>query len=200
MNGYFLVVQASRLHSCGIIGDAGGTPTPQWHNGQWRRIVCCHRIQYPMRAVRRHNLRPRLEMLPLIDVIFLLLTFFIYSMVVMIQADVLPVTLTPLASAAEATSGHIETITINRDGQIFFNREQMSLDQVPSRLAQVATDPLQPTLFLAMEQNGNMDRGPLLVQLIERSKHAGIKNIAFVGSTRSTPNRSSTTVDIEPSK
>jgi biopolymer transport protein ExbD len=37
-----------------------------------------------MQAVRHNDLSARIEMLPLIDVIFLLLTFFIYSMVLMV--------------------------------------------------------------------------------------------------------------------
>ena len=38
-----------------------------------------------MRPVRRHDHTPRVEMMPLIDVVFLLLTFFIYAMVVMVE-------------------------------------------------------------------------------------------------------------------
>ena len=56
-----------------------------------------------MRSIRRHDLAPRVEMMPLIDVVFLLLTFFIYSFVMMVRAEVLPVVLTPLGTGGRPT-------------------------------------------------------------------------------------------------
>ena len=46
-----------------------------------------------MRPLRRSEHETRVEMMPLIDVVFLLLTFFIYAMVLMVRAEVLPVPL-----------------------------------------------------------------------------------------------------------
>ena len=40
-----------------------------------------------MRALRRPDFDARIEIMPLIDVVFLLLTFFIYAMVLMIRAE-----------------------------------------------------------------------------------------------------------------
>ena len=41
-----------------------------------------------MRPLRRSEHETRVEMMPLIDVVFLLLTFFIYAMVLMVRAEV----------------------------------------------------------------------------------------------------------------
>ena len=46
-----------------------------------------------MRALRRTEHETRIEMMPLIDVVFILLTFFIYAMVLVVGAEVLPVPL-----------------------------------------------------------------------------------------------------------
>ena len=51
-----------------------------------------------MRPLRRTDHDTRVEMMPLIDVGFLLLTFFIYAMVLMVRAEVLPVPLESYAS------------------------------------------------------------------------------------------------------
>ena len=133
-----------------------------------------------MRPVRHNDLSPRVEIVPLIDVIFLLLTFFIYSMVVMVHANVLPVELTPLVSGTSRPPSGVQVVTINRDGKFYFNREQVDADALDEQLASMSKDPNQ-TLFLAMEATGRVDRGPLLVALIERVQAAGIKNIAIVG-------------------
>ena len=43
-----------------------------------------------MHPIRRTEHETRIEMMPMIDVIFLLLTFFIYAMALMIRAEMLP--------------------------------------------------------------------------------------------------------------
>src|SRR5690606_8300025 len=70
------------------------------HPGARVRSTVSRPIAYHvvMRFVRRHDLAPRMEMIPLIDVIFLLLTFFIYSLALMVQAQVLPVALPPITT------------------------------------------------------------------------------------------------------
>ena len=117
----------------------------------------------------------------MIDVIFLLLTFFIYNMVIMHNTKVLPVQLLPIAGGAAPFPKGIHAITINRDGLFFFDRQALSLDALDAKLAELAADPERPTLFLAVEKQGNVDRGPLFVQLIERVVEAGITDFAIVG-------------------
>ena len=117
----------------------------------------------------------------MIDVIFLLLTFFIYNMVIMHNTKVLPVKLLPIAGGAAPSPKGIHAITINRDGLFFFDREAVSLDALGAKLTELAADPEGPTLFLAVEKQGKVDRGPLFVQLIERVVEAGITDFAIVG-------------------
>ena len=59
-----------------------------------------------MRAIRRTDHEMRIEIMPLIDVIFLLLTFFIYAMVLLVRAEMLPMELPEFTSAAPATIFH----------------------------------------------------------------------------------------------
>jgi len=40
------------------------------------------------------------------------------------------------------------------------------------------------TLYLAVESQGNVDRGPILVNLIERVQRAGIKRFVIVGQPK----------------
>lgn len=134
-----------------------------------------------MRAIRRNDLVARIEMLPLIDVIFLLLTFFIYSMVLMAQAQILPVKMTPLDEGRSPQPGPMHALSINRDGKLFFNRSQIGMFELEQRLNQLGNESPPPTLYLAVEQAGSVDRGPLLVRLIEQIMAAGITDIAIVG-------------------
>ena len=143
-----------------------------------------------MLRLRRHDHTARVELLPLIDVVFLLLTFFIYSLVLTVQAQVLPVQLTGIASGDPAEPGRVDAITIDRAGQLYFNREPVSGEELDARLASIAEADEQVMLFVAMEDaegeagevaGAGVDRGPVLVALIERIERAGVTDFAIVG-------------------
>lgn len=136
------------------------------------------------RLVRRSDLAPRVEMIPLIDVIFLLLTFFIYSLLVMVRADILPVTLLPLGTGQAASPAAIHAITIDQQGRLFFDREPVTMQQIQKQLGELSRDPDRPTLYLAMEAQSASDRGPVLINLIELVRAAGIDDFVIVGQPK----------------
>jgi len=140
-----------------------------------------------MRTIRRDDLSPRIEMMPLIDVIFLLLTFFIYSMILMVRAEVLPVKLMTLQTGKQATPTQVQAITIDGSGDLFFNRKPISEVELDQRLRELAqqTDPI--SLYLAMEAQGSTDRGPTLIRLIDQIREAGIEDFVIVGQPRHEP-------------
>jgi biopolymer transport protein ExbD len=134
-----------------------------------------------MRKIRRNHYDPKVEMAAMIDVIFLLLTFFVYCMVMMVNAQVLPVNLTGIGAGQRAPSGKIEAITIDKDGNLYWNRNAMEWASLDDKLKGLLADPAKPKLFLAMEAQGNKDRGPLLLSMIERLNAAGVKDFVVVG-------------------
>lgn len=160
-----------------------------------------------MRRVRRGDTAARIEMMPLIDVVFLLLTFFIYALMVTVQAEVLPVALAPVGTGEAADPGEIVAITIDAQGDYYFDREPVSREELDRRLASLASlDPAdRPRLFVALEESlseapageaatqepGNVegepasraavDRGPLLIRLVGRLRAAGLTRFEFIG-------------------
>ncbi len=69
-----------------------------------------------MRRLRRLNTTTSIELTPMIDVLFLLLTFFIFSVALMVQADVLGVSLPDLRSGARAERDEPIVVTLRADG------------------------------------------------------------------------------------
>lgn len=132
--------------------------------------------------------------MPLIDVIFLLLTFFIYSLVTMVQAEILPVQLQTLTTGQAAEPASIMAITIDAQGSLYFNRAPIEDAALDAKLAELAQLEDVPKLFLALEDTRltaepgkadnagrTIDRGPLLISLIERVRKAGIEDFNIVG-------------------
>ena len=119
--------------------------------------------------------------MPLIDVIFLLLTFFIYAMVLMVRAELLPVEMHSFSSGEPAKVPPAVAITIDRDGALFFNREPIALDTVLQRLATIKAQNPETIVYVASEATGTTDRLPVFLNLYDELAHAGL-DIRLVGS------------------
>jgi len=131
--------------------------------------------------LRRPDHSPRLELTPLIDVIFLLLTFFIYNLIISVQAEVLPVRFTDVKTGARPGAADVQWVQIDRKGNIAVNREPVTPAQLDARLFEIGRQPKQPTIYLVVDADGDVDRAPLLISLFERVKKAGVSNVTFVG-------------------
>ena len=134
-----------------------------------------------MLTIRRTVHEMRIEIMPLIDVIFLLLTFFIYAMVLMVRAELLPVQMHHFSHGEPTTVPPAVAITIDRNGALFLNREPIAMDTVRERLeVYKAADP-DTVIYVAAEATGVQDRLPTFLDLYDELSQAGL-DIKLVGS------------------
>jgi len=125
----------------------------------------------------------RIEMTPLLDIIFLLLTFFIYSLVLTVQAKVLPMTFPSLSASQEIEQTRIAGITVGRDSSLYLNQQPVTFEQLTDRLTELADQPEPPAVFVALDnETEGVDRGPLLIRLIDTVRRLGIKDLYIVGA------------------
>ena len=82
---------------------------------------------------RRIVENPRLMIIPMIDIIFFLLVFFMMSTMFMVEQKILPVVL-PAASAAELDTQRTLPITVTADGDIRFGEEAVSLIELEAKV------------------------------------------------------------------
>jgi biopolymer transport protein ExbD len=136
-----------------------------------------------MRPLRRPQHETRVEIMPLIDVIFLLLTFFIYAMVLMVRAELLPVEMHAFESGEPAKVPPAVAITIDRNGSLFYNREQIAMNTVLERLAAAKAQDPDTVIYIAAEATGTLDRLPTFLSLYDHLAHAGL-DIRLVGSPK----------------
>ena len=96
-----------------------------------------------MKVNLRTARKVRIEMLPLIDIVFLLLVFFIYAMLSMAVHRGLPVVL-PSSSTARIDKRLLISVTVKSEGSIYVDKEQIpmeSLTEVLRKKVQGGTDP-----------------------------------------------------------
>lgn len=75
----------------------------------------------------------RIELIPLIDIIFLLLVFFIYSMLSMVVYRGIPIVL-PTADTIEPEKEPVLNITIDETGLVFLDKQPTPNHELLSRL------------------------------------------------------------------
>ncbi len=137
-----------------------------------------------MRPIRRSEYETRVEMMPLIDVIFLLLTFFIYAMVLMVRAEVLPVPLESYASGAPAEPRTSISVTIGVDGNIYVNRDIVGLERIAETVQHELKDDPNAAIYVVVEDGeASVDRGPLLTGTWDALRHEGLE-IFLVGAPK----------------
>jgi len=95
--------------------------------------------------------RPRIEMVPLIDSFFLLLAFFMSSVLSMEVVQGLPIELPRVGPAARVSEQNRRIVTLGREGQIQLDGEAVSLTQLRSRISQ---DPGRASLRVGIRADG----------------------------------------------
>jgi biopolymer transport protein ExbD len=126
--------------------------------------------------------KPRIEMLPLIDIVFLLLVFFIYAMLSMAVHRSLPVSL-PGSSVAEIHTELNLTITVKADGEIFLDKTNVSLDELQAVLqekTQQAEDVKSVQVDLFADKALSYQE---LYRVLDIIRTAGISNVSLQADT-----------------
>lgn len=143
--------------------------------------------------------------MPLIDVVFLLLTFFIYAIALMVQAEVLPFELADVTGGQRPETAKLQILAIGPRGEYIWDGQVLTSDQLDQRLTALgsaddntAAD-TDEVLFITMAAEGlpapagttdpndptadqpPIDRGPVMFDLMQRLKQAGVERWSLVG-------------------
>ena len=113
-------------------------------------------------------------MLPLIDVVFLLLVFFIYAMLSMVVHRGLKVDLPTAGTAALDRSNYI-SIIIDAENRLYLNDAPITLDALPAEVLQLRGGESKP-VFIDGDQAADLG---IAIQLLDALKDSGIEEVSF---------------------
>ena len=88
-----------------------------------------------MKLTRETPKKARIEMLPLIDIVFLLLVFFIYAMISMAVHRGLPVNL-PTSTTVKVDKKLVLSVTVSADGSIHLDKDPVAMEDLSAALMQ----------------------------------------------------------------
>jgi len=119
--------------------------------------------------------KARIEMLPLIDIVFLLLVFFIYAMLSMVVHRGLKVKLPP-AAAAQLDKREFVSVTLTKDNAIYLDEKPVALEDLAGRVLERTRGKRETPVFVAGDRRAGLG---IAVQILDRLRRAGIDEVSF---------------------
>ena len=120
--------------------------------------------------------KARIEIIPLIDIIFFLLATFVMVSLSMVKQKGLEVLLPSAATSAVLPAEPDVTLSIAADGSFFWNKEPLVAATVRPRLAALASQ--QPEARISI--NGDADaRLGAAIELLDAARAAGLTRVSF---------------------
>ena len=124
--------------------------------------------------------RARIEIIPLIDIIFFLLATFVMVSLSMTKNQGVQVAL-PTASSAASLGDQQEmekavTLSVNDKGDVFFNKEKITIAQLPLRLQTFKSTAKDPRVIVNGDAGANFK---FVVAVLDEVRKIGIAKVGI---------------------
>lgn len=137
-----------------------------------------------MKIVRRKRPSARIEMVPLIDIVFLLLVFFIYAMLSMAVHRGMNLDLPDSANPQRSDDSSLSVSVTVSDGaaKVYLNREEISLPELEKMLhRKVLVANKKPEVLLFADREVSYQQ---LYEVLDRISAAGVSAISLQAERR----------------
>lgn len=118
--------------------------------------------------------QPRLMIIPMIDIVFFLLVFFMLSTLHMVEQKTLPVQL-PAAQASQGDSKKQIAVTVTVNGQIYIENEIVPVELLKERVK--AELSRQQDAFFVLRADRNVEYGRV-VAVMDALKAVGVQRLS----------------------
>ena len=122
------------------------------------------------RRPRKQSLPPQLMLSPMIDMIFLLLVFFIVSTMYMSERKTYPVRL-PVAQNSETVSKSNFAVTVKKDGVLYLEDNKIEMKQL---VANAAAESKRDAAFSVIIRADGEANYKTVIKLMDELKGAGV--------------------------
>ena len=112
--------------------------------------------------------KPRIEIIPMIDTMFFLLVFFMIATLAMTIQHGMPVTLPTAESSTDKIAEHV-SLTLTREGRLYYNKEAITLQELEMRLANLRQSSSDPSLLINADEQVPHGRVIKVMDLIRLS-------------------------------
>ncbi len=127
--------------------------------------------------------QPKLMIIPMIDIIFFLLVFFMMSTLYMVEQRTIPVNL-PQVSSAQADVSHSVSISVTPEGRVLFEQEEIPLELLKKRV-QIELNKENDLIFV-LRSDKQAEYGKV-VAVLDELKLAGVQRVAIATERKASP-------------
>ena len=125
----------------------------------------------------RSKRKARIEIIPLIDIVFFLLATFVMVSMSMVKNQGMPINLPRAASGSKQTQGKEYTaITVTQKGEIYFNKKKVTLAELRSDLEELKRKEPDPLVMLNGDDEATLGKA---VSVLDEAHKLGIKKFAI---------------------
>ena len=128
-----------------------------------------------MKISRPSRKRPRIDLLPMIDAIFLILVFFVVASLSMVDQRGLRVDL-PRAAAGERPDQARVDVTVKADGSLYLDKDPVDRGDLMPRLRRLISD--APELLVVVNADRKAEHGQV-VEVMDSARRAGARALTI---------------------
>ena len=125
----------------------------------------------------RSRRKARIEIIPLIDIVFFLLATFVMVSLSMVKNQGISVNLPQAATGSRQGQDHKYTaITVTQSGEVFFNKIKVDASQLREDLKQLKAKENDPVILLNGDDKAALGKA---VEVLDEARKLGIKRVAI---------------------
>jgi biopolymer transport protein ExbD len=126
----------------------------------------------------RKSRKGRIEIIPMIDVMFFLLATFILASLSMQNFSGVAVNLTK-GSADKISDENQITLTVTHDNSVFFNKEPIAIEAIAPRLRSISDD--KKNIIIAADKNSLQG---VVMQVMLSAREGGAQHFSIISSNQ----------------
>ncbi|MDH4100483.1 MAG: biopolymer transporter ExbD [Nitrospirota bacterium] len=128
-----------------------------------------------MKIMKVHKKKPRIEIIPMIDVMFFLLVFFMVASLSMVAQKGIGVNLPEAGTTAAVNKNERVVVSVTADNRVFYNKEACTVEMVRTRIAKEVKD--NPQVMVVLQADKDVKHGRV-VEVMDAIKAAGATKMA----------------------
>ncbi len=131
-------------------------------------------MRIPLPVAKR---KARIEIIPLIDIVFFLLATFVMVSLSMVRNQGLPVNL-PKASAAAPSEGRQEAVVVGvtKSGEFFINKDTMSFEMLSARLTKMKSSRSDLRVLVQGDEQASFGDA---IRVLDEARRLGISKVTI---------------------
>lgn len=124
----------------------------------------------------RSRKRARIEIIPLIDIIFFLLATFVMVSLSMIKNRGIPINLPRAETGVAQARERADVITVTDHQEVYFNKDRITLDQLRQKLDSLRKDSGDPKILIQGDDHAQFREA---ISILDEVRKAGINRVAI---------------------